>query len=109
MSALVVYMTASDADEAGRIGRMLVERRLAACVNVLGPIRALYRWEGAIHDEGEVAFIAKTEDDRLDELMQAVRQAHSYDTPCIVALPLAGGDARFLDWVRDQTRPAMKA
>jgi len=107
--ALIVYMTAADADEAARIGHLLVERRLAACVNVLGSVRSIYSWQGAVHDEGETAFIAKTWADRLDELTLAVRQAHSYDVPCIVALPLAGGSAPFLDWIHEQTRPSMLA
>ena len=109
MSACIVYMTAADVEEAERIGRMLVEGRLAACVNVLGPIQAIFHWDGAVQTAGEVAFIAKTWDDRLAELTSAVRKAHSYDVPCIVALPLTGGDAAFLDWIRDRTRPVMLA
>ncbi len=109
MGACIVYMTAADADEAGRIGRMLVDSRLAACVNVLGPVTALFRWEGAVQQARETAFIAKTWDDRLPELTEAVRKAHSYEVPCIVALPLAGGDAAFIEWIREQTRPAMYA
>lgn len=105
MSQVVVYMTASDTEEAARIGRMLVERRLAACVNVLGPIRSFYLWDGAVQDDPEVAFIAKTEDDRVAELTEAVTAAHSYDVPCVVALPVAGGHAEFLAWLRDETRP----
>ena len=71
MSALFVYMTAADADEAEALGRMLVSRRLVACVNVLGPIRSLFWWDGAVRDEAEVALVAKTWDDRLDELTAA--------------------------------------
>ena len=107
--ALVVYMTAPDADHAARIGRLLVERRLAACVNVLGPVRSIYAWAGQVHDEGETAFVAKTWADRLDELTQAVRRNHPYDVPCVVALPVAGGSAPFLDWIREQTRPPQTA
>lgn len=109
MGALIVYMTAADTDEAGRIGRMLVEARLAACVNVLGQVQAIFHWDGAVQTGAETAFIAKTWDDRLPELTEAVRRAHSYDVPCIVALPLAGGDAAFIDWIREQTRPATYA
>lgn len=105
MAPLVVYMTAADAEEAGRIGRELVSRRLAACVNILGPIRSLYWWNGAVRDEGEIAFIAKTWADRLDELTLAVRELHSYDEPCVLALPVAGGSRTFIDWIRDRTRP----
>lgn len=105
MSALFVYMTAADAAEAEAIGRMLVERRLAACVNVLGPVRALYWWDGAVQSGDETAFVAKTWSDRLDELAAAVREAHSYDEPCVAALPVTGGSATFLDWIRAETRP----
>lgn len=105
MSALVVYMTAADADEAARIGGALVERRLAACVNILGPIRSLYWWDGKVNDDGETAFIAKTWDDRLDALTRTVRELHSYYEPCVVALPVAGGSATFIDWILGQTRP----
>lgn len=108
MSALVVYMTAADADEAARIGRALVKRRLAACVNILGPIRSLYWWDGKVNEDGETAFIAKTWDDRLDALTQAVRELHSYDEPCVVALPVAGGSATFIDWIQGETRPGQE-
>ncbi|WP_126378366.1 divalent-cation tolerance protein CutA [Desulfovibrio ferrophilus] len=105
MSPVVVYMTAVDADEAGRIGRELVTRRLAACVNILGPIRSLYWWDGKVQDEGEIAFIAKTWEDRLDELTRTVRELHSYDEPCVVAVPVTGGSPSFIDWIRGETHP----
>ncbi|MBU1001216.1 MAG: divalent-cation tolerance protein CutA [Proteobacteria bacterium] len=105
MSPVIVYMTAADADEAGRIGRELVRRRLAACVNILGPIHSLYWWEGRIAEDGETAFIAKTWADRLDELILVVRELHSYDEPCVLALPVAGGSQTFIDWIRGETRP----
>ncbi len=101
--AVIVYMTAPDQDEAARIGKALVDARLAACVNVLGPIRSFYRWDGAVQDDPEVAFIAKTTAGRLDELTAEVRRLHSYDLPCVVALPLAGGSAAFLDWIVAET------
>jgi len=105
MAAVVVYMTATDADEAGRIARALVERRLAACANILGPITSLYWWDGKVNEEGEIAFIAKTWEDRLEALTLAVREMHSYEEPCVVALPVAGGSPSFIDWIRGETRP----
>lgn len=105
MPAVFVYITAASDDEAAALGRMLVTRRLAACANVLGPIRSLFWWDGAVRDEAEVALVAKTWDDRLDELTRAVREAHSYEEPCVVALPIAGGSASFLQWIRTETRP----
>ena len=102
--ALVVYMTAGDEDEAASIGKALVAKGLAACVNVLGPIRSFYRWDGEVQDDAEVAFIAKTTRARLDELTAEVDRLHSYDLPCVAALPLAGGSAAFLAWIAEQTR-----
>lgn len=105
MAAMVcVYMTAKDSREAAKIGRALVERRLAACVNILGPIRSIYRWDGKICDGREVAFIAKTRKPLLPKLTAAVKELHSYDTPCIVALPIAGGNNDFLKWLATSTK-----
>jgi len=104
MKTYLVYMTAADAAEAEKVGAALVEKRLAACVNVLGGIRSMFWWEGAVQKESEVAFIAKTAEDRLEALTQEVRAQHSYDVPCVVALPMEGGDAEFLDWIVAATR-----
>lgn len=100
----VVYMTAGSADEADAIARVLVERRLAACVNILGPIRSIYRWQGAVEEATETAFIAKTAPDKLDELIETVRGLHSYTVPCIVALPITAGNLDFITWIHAETR-----
>lgn len=97
---LSVYVTAADADEARRIGRALVEENLAACVNVLAPHTAIYRWQGKLEEGAECAFLAKTTAGRFDALRARVRALHSYDLPCIVAFPAEAGDPDFLDWVR---------
>ena len=89
--ALLVYMTAASADEAERIAGDLVESRLAACVNVMAPIRSVYSWKGELCRSEEIPFIAKTDDDRFEALAARVRALHSYETPCIVALPVARG------------------
>ena len=103
--ALFVYVTAPDAACAESIGRMLLERRLAACVNILPAMRSLYWWNGAIESSQETAFIAKTEADRFEALAQAVRAAHPYQCPCVVALPVDRGAPDFLEWVITSTRP----
>lgn len=100
---LWVYVTAADADEARRIGRALVEERLAACVNVLPGHTAIYRWEGRLQEAPEGAFLAKTTAARFEALSARIRALHSYSLPCILALPAAAGDAGFLDWVRAET------
>ncbi len=103
LSHLIVYMTAQSPEEAQRIAAALVEKRLAACCNVLGAINAVFWWEGAVQKEGETAFIAKTTAARFDSLCDAVRELHSYETPCIVALPIIGGDPEFLSWIDEMT------
>lgn len=102
---LFVYMTAGSAAEAERIAEDLVGSRLAACVNILSPIRSIYRWKGEICRDDEIAFIAKTDEDRFEALAERVRRLHSYETPCIVALPIERGDADFLAWITASTHP----
>lgn len=99
MDRCIVYMTAGDRDEALRIARALVEERLAACVNVLGAITSVYRWQDAVQEDGEVAFIAKTTQDKVAALAERVKALHSYDCPCVVAVPISGGAEEFLTWI----------
>lgn len=108
MTISLVYITASSRAEADRIARALLDARLAACVNILGPIRSLYRWKGRVCRGREVAMLAKTRADRVPALVRAVRAAHSYDLPAIVAVPVQGGHAAFLEWVGEETRPAQR-
>lgn len=103
---LWVYVTAADEAEARRIGRALVEENLAACVNVLPGHTAIYRWQGAIEEGPEAAFVAKTTAARFEALRARIRALHSYSLPAIVALPAAAGDVEFLDWVRAQAASA---
>lgn len=94
-----VYITTSDNDEALRIARDLVDRRLAACANVLGPITSVYRWEGALCEDGEVGLLVKTRAALLDAVIERVRGMHSYSCPCIVAWPIEGGNPDYLEWL----------
>lgn len=103
MSMTLVYMTCGDEDEARRIGRTLVEERLAACANVIGGMKAIYRWQGSVQEDEEVVLIAKTQQARVDRLSARVKELHSYDVPCVVALPIAGGNPEFLQWLTDET------
>jgi len=100
MDPVFVYITAASGDEAHRIARALVEERLAACVNMLDGMTSVYRWNGAIEQASEVVLIAKTRADRFDRLAARIRELHSYECPCIVMLPIAAGDAGYLDWIR---------
>ncbi|GAA0569810.1 divalent-cation tolerance protein CutA [Caenispirillum bisanense] len=102
-SPVILYMTAASHDEATRIGRVLVEERLAACVNVLAPMTSLYWWNDAVQQEQEVPFLAKTRQDLAEAVIARVKALHSYDCPCIVVLPVTGGNPAFLQWIDEQT------
>ena len=95
----VVYITAANAEQALAIGRVLVEERLAACINVLPGMSAIYRWQGVVEEAREAVLIAKTRADRVAALTARVRALHSYDLPCVIALPIVDGDAEYLGWL----------
>ena len=99
-----VYITTGDVDEARRIAQELVELRLAACANILSRMESVYRWEGKICNENEAVLIAKTKTALLSQLTKKVKSIHSYDCPCIVALPIQSGYSPFLDWIDAETR-----
>ncbi|MBV9655415.1 MAG: divalent-cation tolerance protein CutA [Acetobacteraceae bacterium] len=95
---LLVYITCADAEEARRIGRALVEERLAACVNIR-PHEAIYRWQGAVEEGAETAMIAKTTRAGYPALQARVCALHSYRVPCIVALPAEAALGAYADWI----------
>jgi periplasmic divalent cation tolerance protein len=97
--AIVVFMTAPNAEEAGRLADTLVEERLAACVQILPQMESVYRWQGKIERQKEVLLIAKTVTSRFAELDRKVRVLHSYETPEIVAFPLTAGSEPYLQWL----------
>jgi periplasmic divalent cation tolerance protein len=99
---LMVYLTAADEGEAVRLAEQLVESRVAACVNVLGAVQSVYRWQGKVERAAEVALIAKTTRAQFPLLEQKIKELHSYECPCIVAWPLSEGHQPFLTWVREQ-------
>lgn len=96
--------TTSSEEEAARISVALVDGRLAACVQVLGPIDSRYRWEGEIEESREWICLAKTEASRFDELEAAIRELHSYDEPEIVATPIVAGSRGYLAWISESLR-----
>ena len=104
MELISVYIVAADAAEAERIARTLVDERLAACVNVLGSVSSIYRWQGQVESASEVALIAKSRRDLFDLLAARVRALHSYQAPAIVAWPIVAGDAAYLGWIAEETR-----
>ncbi len=104
MTFATIYITAASPDEALTIGRALVEARLAACANVFPGVTSVYWWEGSRHEDSEAALILKTRQDLVDQVVAKVKELHSYECPCVVALPIAGGNQDFLDWISKETR-----
>lgn len=104
MSDIVsVYATFASDEEARRIGRQVVEERLAACVNVLGPCHSIYRWEGEVQSGEEVPAIFKTSSATADRLIARVTELHSYDLPAITAWPVAKSPGLFRMWIENGT------
>ncbi|NUQ18626.1 MAG: divalent-cation tolerance protein CutA [Sphingomonas sp.] len=101
MSVVSVYALFADVDEAERIGRTVVEERLAACINVLPAVQSIYRWKGALETTDEVAAIFKTSDSSVDALITRIAGLHSYDVPCIVSWPVEKILGSYAAWVED--------
>jgi periplasmic divalent cation tolerance protein len=97
--ARVLLCTAPPGD-AEAVARALLEKRLVACVNVVGGVRSLYRWQGAIERAEEALLVIKTTADRVPEVVAALEEIHPYDTPEILALPVEQGSGKYLDWLR---------
>ena len=104
MSVVSVYAVFANAEEAERIGRTVVEERLAACINILSPVRSIYRWQGQVESADEVAAILKTHHWNTDALIARIAALHSYDAPCIVTWPIDQVLRSYADWVEDSTR-----
>lgn len=100
----LIYMTAGSADEARMIGETLVAERLAACVNLIDGMTSIYRWQGEIQRDTEIVMIAKTRKDQVAALTERVKALHSYDCPCVVAVPVEEGNSEFLRWIDEQVK-----
>jgi periplasmic divalent cation tolerance protein len=100
---ILVYITASSEEEAAGLARILVEAKLAACVNMLSNVRSIYSWQGNIEDDRELLMIVKTQRHLFDRLAAKVREIHSYDVPEIIALSIINGSPDYLRWLQEST------
>jgi len=105
MNTVLVYVTATTREDAVTLGRDVVGRRLAACANILGEMTSIYRWQGEIAEDREIAMILKTQRNLIDPLVARIKALHNYDCPCIVAVGIEGGNSEFLDWIAEETSP----
>ena len=99
-----VVVTADDADWLAGFTRTLVEERLAACGHLVQPIRSIYRWSGAVQDETEARVALHTRAPLVDAIVTRTRELHRYEVPCVIALPLTGGNPAYLEWIAAETR-----
>jgi periplasmic divalent cation tolerance protein len=108
MTTRFLYVTASNADEAKKIGEALVQERLVACANVLAPIASIYWWQGQVQRESEAVLIAKTRAELVEHVIARVKALHSYTVPCVVSLPIEQGNPDFLGWIAAETAEAKR-
>jgi len=98
-----VYPTFPDSESARRVAKALVETRLAACVNIHGPMTSLYEWQGKLEEGPEFAAFIKTRRSHVDAVTREARALHPYTVPCFLVLPIESGNADYLEWARAQT------
>jgi len=103
-AARVVFVTAPAGETADAIARDLIEKRLAACVNVVRGVSSVYRWKGNVESDTEDLLVVKTSADSLDALEQRIKEIHPYSLPEFIVLPVVSGSRDYLDWVMSETR-----
>ena len=104
---VLVYVTCPSLDVARTIGGQAVERRLAACANILPQMQSIYVWQGALHQDDEVVLLLKTRQACADAVTALVEREHPYDTPAVLVLPVEGGSGPFLAWIAEETSTAL--
>ena len=106
MDHYIQVLTTTDSEEhAEALARAAVEARLAACAQIIGPMRSIYRWNGTVRSEAEWQVVIKTVADRYPVLERTLRDVHTYDVPEIIALPISAGSEDYLRWISEQSGP----
>ncbi|MBI4620329.1 MAG: divalent-cation tolerance protein CutA [Desulfobacterales bacterium] len=101
---IIIFITASSGEEAVKIGKTLVEDKLAACANIVPEIRSIFNWRGKICDENEVLLIAKSKESLFQQIKERVIELHSYDVPEIIAITIHSGSEDYLSWIDEVTK-----
>ena len=105
----VVLVSCGSIAEARKIGRNVVEKKLAACANIVPGVESIYRWKGKVERAGEVLVVVKTTANRLPALEREVKRLHRYDVPEFIVLPIIAGSRKYLAWLQGSTTPANKS
>ncbi len=100
---VLVYITTKDLEEAKKIAKALVEEKVVACANIIPKIESSFRWKGEMETQGETAIIAKTKKELSEKVIERVKEIHSYEIPCIITIPIEGGNPDFLKWIEEET------
>ena len=103
MSHMLIYVTASSIERARVLAHDLVSARLIACANIMPGMVSIYEWQGQVTEANEVVMICKTRADLAPAVVAAIEARHDYDCPCVLAMPVTGGSAAFLQWIDQQT------
>lgn len=98
---IVVLVTVSSIEEGERIAKRILEEKLAACVNIIGSVKSFFWWEGKVDEACESLLVIKTRLDKLEKLVETIKELHSYEVPEIIAIPIIGGLRDYLKWIDD--------
>ncbi len=105
---VVVFITAGTGEEARKVGRVLIEHRAAACVNIASNITSIFRWQGKLETDQENLLIVKTRASKVKEIVRLVKEIHSYEVPEVIALPVIGGNREYLEWIGEEVEHEAK-
>ncbi|MFQ5649154.1 MAG: divalent-cation tolerance protein CutA [bacterium] len=101
---IIIFVTAGSHEEAQNIANELVERRLAACVNIVDAVNSVFNWQGKVCQEDETLMMIKSVRSHLTDLITRIKALHSYEVPEIIAIPIIAGSQDYLDWIQQETR-----
>ena len=106
---VLIYMTTADLNEAERLGELLLQKRLVACVTLpQGGMISMFHWQDQLDHSKEQLMLAKSTRDHLPAIQQILKEHHSYECPCLLALPILGGNPSFLDWIKEETHHSVQ-
>jgi len=100
----LIYITTSNEEEAIAIGELIVKERLAACSNIISDMKSIYWWQGDLEKDNESILILKTLEENVDKIIDRVKEVHSYDNPCIIALPIFKAYEDYLNWIKEEIK-----
>lgn len=102
---IAIYTTFDSPEEAKKFAHLLLEKKFAACVNLISDVQSIYRWKGKIEEANEIILWCKTQDFLVEEIQSMIQESHSYELPAFVVYPIHSGSEKYLKWIADETQP----